>query len=674
MKKKIIEKLPLSTGIMLTLLTLPQAGTVMAENTENPASVFTLGEIEVSGRAEENKNITINRIDAEEIRDFNRNSVADAVNLLPGVTASVTGARNEQTLYFRGFDIKHIPLFLDGIPIYVPYDGYPDLARFKTFDLSEIIVSKGFTSVLYGPNTMGGAINMVSRRPEKSFEGDVGAGYSSGNTYNAYMNTGSNQETWYIQTGASYLNSDYFRLSSDFQPVKTEQGGKRENSYQQDEKVNVKVGFTPNKDDEYAFSYIYQHGEKGTPPYAGSDPTVTTRYWQWPYWDKQSYYFTSNTKFNDIGYIKSRAYHDIFKNSLLSFDNDTYTTISKKYAFKSNYNDHTNGGSIEFGTPLIPHNLLKLALHYKLDVHREKSSESAPVLTFKDQTLSTGLEDTISFSDKFYAITGISYDTLKTLDAQDLTSSGQIINFPAGTTSGVNPQLGFFYQASKDSTIHISAAQKTRLPSIKDRYSFRLGTAIPNPDLDPEKSINYEIGYENKQLKNVYWKSTAFYNDVTDYIQSIKVPDLNISDKTTLQNQNIGEVGLSGFESEISVYLLNSLQLGCNYTFTNAENKTNETELINIPKHKLAPYLKYTLFDKLSVLADAEFDSKRYSSSDGVQVAPGFAVANLKFGYDFGNGFLAETGIKNIFDKDYALQEGYPEAGRTLFANVRYSF
>lgn len=674
MKKEIMEKLPVSAGIMLALLTLPQAGTVRAENTKDAASVFTLGEIEVSGKVDDNKNVTIDRIDAEEIRDFNRNSVADAANLLPGVTASVTGARNEQTLYVRGFDIKHVPLFLDGIPIYVPYDGYPDLARFKTFDLSEIIVSKGFTSVLYGPNTMGGAINMVSRRPEKTFEGNVGAGYSSGNTYNTYMNAGSNQENWYIQTGASYLNSDYFRLSDDFQPVKTEKGGQRDNSYQQDEKVNVKVGFTPNKDDEYAFSYIYQHGEKGTPPYAGTDPSVTARYWQWPYWDKQSYYFTSMTKFIDVGYLKSRAFHDIFKNSLFSYDDDTYTTISKKYAFKSNYDDYTDGASIELGTPLIPHNLLKLALHYKLDVHREKNSESAPAQTFKDQILSAGLEDTITFTDAIYAITGISYDTIKTLDAQNVTSSGQITDFPAGTTSGVNPQLGFFYQPSKDSTIHVSAAQKTRLPTIKDRYSYKLGTAIPSPDLDSEKSTNYEIGYENKQIQNIYWKSTVFYNDVTDYIQSIKVPDPNISGATTLQNQNIGKVSLSGFESELSAYLFTSLQLGCNYTFTSAENKSDASELINIPQHKLVPYLKYTLFDRWSVLADAEFDSKRYSSSDGVQVAQGFTVANLKFGYDFGNGFLAETGIKNIFDKDYELQEGYPEAGRTLFANVRYSF
>ena len=95
MKKRFIEKLPVSVAIMLTLLGTQLAETVRAEDTEpSGVSVFTLGEIEVSGKADGNKNKTIDRVDAETIRDFNRNTVADAANLIPGVTASVTGARS----------------------------------------------------------------------------------------------------------------------------------------------------------------------------------------------------------------------------------------------------------------------------------------------------------------------------------------------------------------------------------------------------------------------------------------------------------------------------------------------------------------------------------------------------------------------------------------------------
>lgn len=664
-------KAVLGTGILAGLLISPGSGT--AGEARLSEGVFTLGEIEVTGSAEEEKNTTVEKVYAEEMFDFERTTVADAVTLLPGATASVSGARNEQTLSIRGFDIKHVPIFLDGIPIYVPYDGYSDLGRFTTFDLSEIIVSKGFTSVLYGPNTMGGAINIVSRRPEKAFEGNTGASINSDGAYNAYANLGTNQETWYLQAGGSYVDSDYFSLSDDFIPTRSENGNRRENSYQQDEKLNLKVGFTPNATDEYAFSYIYQHGEKGTPPYAGSDQSITTRYWQWPYWDKQSYYFTSKTDFDGKAYLKTRVYYDEFQNSLNSYDNATYTTISKPYAFKSNYDDYTDGASVEVGTPLIPNNLIKLALHYKQDVHCEHN-DGKPDQRFEDQLFSTGLEDTITFSEKMYSIAGISYDAIDTREADDISRSGQIVDFPMDDTSAVNPQLGLFFTLSEKKTLHASAAMKTRLPSIKDRYSYRLGTAIPNPYLDPEQSINYEIGYEDDHFEKVQWSATAFFNDVTDYIQMVKVADPSLPGKTTNQNQNIGEVDLYGVELETSACLLPALLLGGNYTYTKADNQSDESELINVPEHKVVVYLKYTFLERMTALLDAEIDSERYTSSDGKRVAGGFTVANLKLDYDFGNGVVAEGGIRNIADSDYELEEGYPEAGRTLFTNLRYTF
>ncbi|WP_259470065.1 TonB-dependent receptor [Pseudomonas aeruginosa] len=54
-----------------------------------------------------------------------------------------------------------MPVFFDGIPTYVPYDGNLDLARFTTNDLASIEVNKGYTSLLQGPNLMGGAINIT---------------------------------------------------------------------------------------------------------------------------------------------------------------------------------------------------------------------------------------------------------------------------------------------------------------------------------------------------------------------------------------------------------------------------------------------------------------------------------------------------------------------------------
>jgi iron complex outermembrane receptor protein len=105
-------------------------------------------------------------VTSKDLLQFNRNNVGDALNLLSGVTLS-TNSRNEKTVAVRGFDSRQVPLFIDGIPVYVPYDGYVDFNRFSTADLAAIQVAKGFSSLAYGPNTLGGAINLISRKPKR---------------------------------------------------------------------------------------------------------------------------------------------------------------------------------------------------------------------------------------------------------------------------------------------------------------------------------------------------------------------------------------------------------------------------------------------------------------------------------------------------------------------------
>lgn len=73
-------------------------------------------------------------------------------------------------------------------------------------------------------------------------------------------------------------------------------------------------------------------------------------------------------------------------------------------------------------------------------------------------------------------------------------------------------------------------------------------------------------------------------------------------------------------------------------------------------------------------MGNIEYDSKRYSSSNAVRVADAFFVANSKLSYEVHKGLFVEAGVNNIFDEDYALDEGFPEPGRNYLANVRYEF
>src|SRR5512133_782866 len=159
---------------------------------DSGSEVFDIGRIVVKGNAERHVQLS-GQVRKKELDKLSIYDVPHAVNLLPGVFVTSSGARNETGLSVRGFDLRQIPLYVDGVPVYVPYDGYVDQGRFTTFDIATISVAKGFSSVLYGPNTMGGAINLVSRQPQKAFEGQLSAGLFSGDGYESSLNVGTKQ-------------------------------------------------------------------------------------------------------------------------------------------------------------------------------------------------------------------------------------------------------------------------------------------------------------------------------------------------------------------------------------------------------------------------------------------------------------------------------------------------
>jgi iron complex outermembrane receptor protein len=53
---------------------------------------------------------------------------------------------------------------------------------------------------------------------------------------------------------------------------------------------------------------------------------------------------------------------------------------------------------------------------------------------------------------------------------------------------------------------------------------------------------------------------------------------------------------------------------------------------------------------------------------------PGFALANVKLGYQAMRNVRLEAGVNNLFDANYQLSDGYPMPGRVWFVNGVYQF
>ncbi len=52
----------------------------------------------------------------------------------------------------------------------------------------------------------------------------------------------------------------------------------------------------------------------------------------------------------------------------------------------------------------------------------------------------------------------------------------------------------------------------------------------------------------------------------------------------------------------------------------------------------------------------------------------GFSVLGLKASWSPVAALTLEAGIDNATDRNYQLDDGFPAAGRSWFANLRYSF
>lgn len=73
-----------------------------------------------------------------------------------------------------------VAVILDGVQLSSPYQITQDL-----FDVERIEVIKGPQGASYGRNAIGGAINIVTRRPTNDFGGWVQAGYATGDAFSA---------------------------------------------------------------------------------------------------------------------------------------------------------------------------------------------------------------------------------------------------------------------------------------------------------------------------------------------------------------------------------------------------------------------------------------------------------------------------------------------------------
>ena len=642
-------------------------------------NVFTLGEVVVTAdRTIVDLATTVTEVAAEDIKERGAQTAADALELIPGVNIQ-QGGKNAW-VYLRGFDQEDIKVLIDGVPAYQTYDKVVDLSLIPVDSIAKITVAKGASSVLYGANTFGGVINIITKKGAKEPSGEFISSFGQNSTQNYIFNYGGSKGVFNYWLTVSHRRSDGFDLSDDFDPngkfgigtSTNEDGGIRDLSDYEMNTLSTKVGYEPNSDSRLYVSFDYHANEKGIP--GGSS------YWSFIKWDQWHLNLVGEKKITDILTSKARLYYVSHQDTIEDVSWDEAHTTSRKWFETSSYDDQTVGAELHNYIDFGPKSYLKIGLNYLKDNHKQEEvldETSWPVVRFGDpvglqpeeeyeaETYTFAIEDEIRMvEDKMSFVFGLSYDYYKPKKAYDQTVPD--------STNSFNPQGGMVYNISTETSVHASVGKKIRFPRLKELYSDMAGG---NPDMKPQETISYEIGADHSFNTDLKGSVAVFKNDIKNLIERVQDP---VSGDRYYKN--VGESKIEGVEFSMDYNATDRLWMGTSYTYLSTFDETNNRDLLNRPKHKIALDTRYRFPYGVFSSVQASYSTGAYEENedDMLEQTPGFFLLNARVDKSFGSIMgMKDTTLfiqgDNLTDKDY-YEGGDPQAGRSFLAGFNFKF
>lgn len=644
----------------------------MAAETVTDDEVFTLGEVIVSGEKQvANLATTVTEVTAEDFKQRGAHTVADALGQLPGVFVQRGAKKGESYVSVRGFNDNDVKIMIDGVAVYEQYSRQIDLAQFPIDNVAKITVTKGASSVLYGPNAMGGVINIITKTASKPMA-TASTAWGDYGTQHYSVSAGAPIGDFTVYAGYSYRHSNGWRLSSDYdedwwadQLEAPEDGGVRDRSDYLQHHVNFKLGYEPGEDTKLYLTFNYYNNEKGVP---------NRPLWRFNEWEQWQLSLVGEQQVTDWLRLKARAFY-------VSHDDELYGRFGQypkvlKFSYVlSPYENYSTGGELQTFMDFGRWSYLKIGASIVRDETKQREKEEplaendwTPWETFAAHTYSVGIEDEVRPLDWLAFVIGASYDYYDPREAtgRELTES----------IDAFNPQGGVVITLSESTTLHGSIGKKTRFPHLKELYSEIIGG---NPDLDPQKTITYEVGLTQTFGDAITLSVAAFYNDIEDLIDKTKI------DGETVYI-NIGEAVTKGVEVSLGADITEAFWAGLNYTYMRTEDKENDRELEGRPRHRANLDLRYrfpfglNLSTQLSYVNRQFYEKNTYTPTSLITEwtrSPDFLLLNARaeqrLGKLWGVEGTAFVEVNNITDRDY-YEVGQPAPGRNFLAGLNFTY
>jgi iron complex outermembrane receptor protein len=622
--------------LVLTLQTFgwSQEATSEEEAKDQAKKIQITEEILVVGRTpRELPAATVTTITTTQILERRPLDLAEAIKYAPGVMVTF-GDKDTYTLKLRGMDAKRIALLLDGVPEVEPYYSTFDLKTLTAAGLDSLQITKGPSSVLYGPNTLGGIVNVITRRPGPEPRLNLTGSYGERSTRGVVLDGGAQWKKFALAGSATYQDSNGFNF-----PL--EAGGDEDRANSDYERFNLtaKLYYTPNDKTEIMVNAGMYRSEYGMP---AALSVQRARYWRFKNWDRTSFNTGGFTSLGERSTLRFRAFYIGYQNTLEQWRDAAMTNRQ----FESTFDNEVYGAFGLADLAAGSGNALKLSLYFQRDVARQQDDIGLPWAEFDQSTMSAGLEDHFDLNDRWKLIGGLSLD--------------YIAKFTGGSTTKLNPLVGVKFSPSAYLDLHASASLKSKFPSMRSMYSSSSG----NPDLVSEQGTCYELG--GSYNRGVLVSGAVFVYEFKNLIDSIRLDD------GTRRYWNIGRAHINGAELQVQKDWP-CISLLANYTYLGHRNESDDRPLDALSDHSLNFDVTVRPFGRLRLTALGLYGSKSYwydSSTSIVLEIPSYFSLDAVAAYDLR---VCEVFVKatNLFNAAFYTEPGFPWRGRYFEVGAR---
>ena len=542
---------------------------------------------------------------------------------------------------------NRVLVLLDGFQMSIPNSGSVDWNGMPLEFIDRVEVLKGPMSSLYGQNSMGGVINLVTKKFKNEFS-TLKASYGTFNSKDLDVGLNRNiNDNLSLQTLFQYKEGDGHRFNSQF----------RQNN------IYLKLS---KPESNLTTSIIVNKSYTGQP---GFDRVERPSLISYRLTNRDSIYlqFFKRFKFKnnqDLDYSFS-------VNHFYTHYRDRKDVPDTEVEPENFYNDLSVNTRIEYQW-LINNDLYFLAGD---DIIFEQSEISVFNDSFENPwQITHGIFGRLKYqvNPKLSLAAGIRHD-FRTVKPAD---NFNYINF-----SSFSPKFNMQYIVDDRSNINLSVSKGFRAPSFSElflKYSTSYGLVTQgNANLNPEELFGIDFAYNFNNLENFKFSVNPYYyvyNDMIDFVYAIPVIARNRTDVNSM-----------GFETKFN-FVFDNVNFDLGYTFLEVDDMNDLDPMFYRPKHKIVAktsldqrLIRHSFLIKYQSEQDyQDFLSDDYDFSGNeikfpVNQLDGLLLADYVAMFKFKTMDLSLK-IANIFDVEYELIQDYPMPGRMISLNYEMKF